>query len=294
MARLVVTGASGFLGSALARHWAARGHDVHALVRSTSALARLQPASERLTLHVADAPDAAAAVVGALAPDAIAHTACAYGRAGESARAVFEANVALGVAMLQAVADGAAPVTFLNTGSALAPDVSLYALSKRQFSDWGAAAAARDPQRLRFVDLRLQHMYGAGDDASKFSTRVLHACHANEPALDLTAGEQRRDFIYIDDVVSAYDAVLARAGELAAHEIIAVGSGHAPPLRKFVELVHRLTAARTELRFGALPYRPNEAMHCDADTARLRSLGWQPAFDLASGLRETLRKEFSA
>lgn len=294
MARLLVTGASGFLGSALARRWVAGGHDVHALVRTTSSLARLQAVREGFTLHVADGPDAAAAVVRALAPGAIAHTACAYGRAGESARTVFEANVALGVALLQAVVDGAVATTFLNTGSALAPDVSLYALSKRQFSDWGGAAAARDPQRLRFVDLRLQHMYGAGDDASKFSTRVLRACRANEPVLALTAGEQRRDFIYIDDVVSAYDAVLARAGELAAHETIAVGSGQAPPLREFVELVHRLTASRTELRFGALPYRPREAMHSSADTTRLRSLGWRPAFDLASGLQETLRKEFGA
>src|SRR3954470_6067895 len=117
MARILVTGASGFLGSALVRRWTASGHDVHALVRSSSSLVRLEPMRGAITLHVADTPAPAAAVVAACAPDAIAHTACAYGRAGEPADALLAANVGLGVSLLQSVLDGARLVTFLNAGS---------------------------------------------------------------------------------------------------------------------------------------------------------------------------------
>jgi CDP-paratose synthetase len=291
MTRLLLTGASGFLGSALAHHWVASGHEVHAVVRPTSDLRRIVAIREQVVLHRAASAQEAAQIIGQVSPDTIVHTACVYGRSGESPYQVFEANVALGAAILQAVLDGGRKVNFINSGSVLEPEVSLYALSKRQFCDWGARLAEQSPDLLRFVDLRMQHMYGAGDDASKFTTRVLRACLTGSPELRLTAGEQERDFIYIDDVVSAFDTVLATVDQMSEVESIEVGSGQAQRIRAFVELVHDLTRASTKLLFGATPYRPNEAMRCVADTARLRSLGWRPAYSLRSGLQETIRRE---
>lgn len=288
--RILLTGATGFLGSALAHHWVTAGREVHALVRPTSSRARLADVGDGLVLHVMHGLDVDA-IVARVRPDTIVHTACAYGRGGETPRQIFDANLAFGIALAQATLDAGQPVNFVNTGSVLDPDVSLYALSKRQFSDWGAQLARREPALLRFLDLRLQHMYGAGDDRSKFTTHVLHACLRNEPELKLTAGEQLRDFIHVDDVVSAYDAVLAHADALPASDVVEVGSGSAPSIREFVETVHRLARSTTRLAFGAVPYRANEAMLCRADTARLRALGWRPIHDLASGLQDTLRKE---
>lgn len=290
MKRILLTGATGFLGSALARRWAAADLEVHALVRPASSHRRLVGVEGDITLHVLDS-FGAADVVAQVRPQAIVHTACAYGRAGETPRQVFDANLGFGIELLQAVLSGPDPITFINTGSVLEPEVSLYALSKSQFSQWGAQLAMREPAQLRFVDLRLQHMYGAGDDRSKFTTHVLQACLRNEPELKLTAGEQLRDLIHVDDVVSAYDVILAQAPTLSAHECIDVGSGSAPSIREFVETVHRLTRSSTRLAFGAVPYRPNEAMHCRANTDRLRALGWRPRFDLSSGLQDTIRKE---
>lgn len=288
--RILLTGATGFLGSALARRWVAAGHAVHAVVRTTSSRRRLEGIERGLDLHLLDGVDAAQ-VVSRVQPDVIVHTACAYGRAGETPRQVFDANLAFGIGLLQAALSGREPVSFINTGSVLEPDLSLYALSKHQFSQWGAQLAGREPTRLRFVDLRLQHMYGAGDDRSKFTTHVLHACLRNDPELMLTPGEQLRDFIHVDDVVAAYDTVLAQVSALPAHDCIDVGSGTASSIREFAETARRLTGSTTRLAFGALPYRPNEAMLCRADTMRLRQLGWLPRFDLASGLQDTIRKE---
>src|SRR5690606_3546497 len=117
---------------------------------------------------------------------------------------------------------------------------------------------------LQFVNIRLQHMYGPGDDPSKFTSHVFHACQRHQPQLALTAGEQRRDFIYIEDVVSAYGVVAGKLNELSTSDQVDVGSGNAPSVRSFVEQVHLLTGSRTELKFGAIPYRANEAMLCQA------------------------------
>lgn len=290
--RILLTGPGGFLGSALARHWAAAGHEQWLLARPGSRLDRLDglPSSARV-VRIASADDVATAVREA-APDAIVHTACCYGRKGETPLDVMEANLRFGALLLQEVLDAApkkaGATAFLNTGTVLAPGVSLYALSKTQFSSWGAALASQAPDRLHFIDIRLQQMYGPGDDRSKFTTHVIDACRRNEPRIELTAGEQRRDFIHIDDVVQAYDRILERRDDFAASDAIEVGSGEAVTMRSFVELAKQLAGAATALHFGAVPYRAHEAMLCVADTARLRGLGWRPQVSLTDGLKSML------
>ena len=230
--------------------------------------------------------------VAAWAPDVLVHTACAYGRGGESLPALLDANVRLGLLLLECLQAKNTPSLFLNTGSVLAPDVSAYALSKHQFAQWGQRASVRADSRVHFVNIRLQHMYGPGDDASKFVTHVLHACHRHQPQLDLTAGAQQRDFIHIDDVVRAYDCMLDNPQRLAALTDIQVGSGMAPTVRHLVQTAHRMLGSRTLLNFGALPYRECEPMHCQADISVLQGMGWTAQHTLEQGLRSTIEKEF--
>lgn len=291
--KILLTGASGFLGSALARHWLDTGHQVALLLRPTSQLHRLRGLEASYDIARCTTDAEVDAFVRRVQPEVVVHTACAYGRQGETSLQLFDANLRLGLVILQALQHAVKPVSFLNTGSALEPEVSPYALSKHQFAQWGRILATQSDGKLRFINVLLHHMYGPGDDASKFTTHVLHACHRNELVLKLTAGEQARDFIYIDDVVSAYDTLLTQCHQLDAVQDIEVGSGVAPTIREFVETAHRLTASNTELLFGALPYRANEAMHCLANIERMTQLGWHPAFDLNAGLKKTIRLEFN-
>ncbi|MDD2881593.1 MAG: NAD-dependent epimerase/dehydratase family protein [Rhodoferax sp.] len=291
--KILLTGASGFLGSALARHWLNAGHQVALLLRPTSTLDRLLGLDASFDVGRCTTDAEIDGYVKKIQPDAVVHTACAYGRQGETSLQIFDANLRLGLVILQALQHSAQPVSFINTGSALAPEVSSYALSKHQFSQWGCTLACQSGNPFRFVNVLLQHMYGPGDDASKFTTHVLQACRRNDPVLKLTAGEQSRDFIYIDDVVRAYDTLLAQRHQLESAVNIEVGSGIAPTIRQFVEAAHRLTASQTQLLFGALPYRANETMHCVANIDHITQLGWHPAFDLNAGLKKTIELEFN-
>jgi len=269
------------------------GHQVALLLRPTSRLDRLRGMDAAFDLGRCTTDVEVDAFVNRVQPDVVIHTACAYGRQGESLPQLADANVRLGLVIMQSLLRAGHPVTFINTGTVLAPEVSPYALTKHQFAQWGRFVAAQSAGQLRFINVLLQHMFGPGDDPSKFTTHVLHACHRNEPELKLTAGEQKRDFIYIDDVVSAYATLADQRQQLEPVLDIEVGSGVAPAIREFVETVHRLTASRTQLRFGALPYRVNEAMHCQANVERMNELGWKPVFDLEAGLKKTIEQEFS-
>ena len=289
--RILLTGASGYLGSALARSLHAAGHQLCLPLRANASLKRLDNAALQAEVCRYDSHTGLQAIVTHYAPQAVVHTACSYGRKGETLLQQHEANVTLGLALLQALQSLPHAVTFINTGTALAPDVSAYAQSKQQFAQWGKWAATQSNGQLQFINVVLQHFYGPHDSTDKFLSHVLRACQANQLSLALTAGEQRRDFIYIDDVLSAYELILAKAGEMPSVYDIELGSGQAPPLRDTVQLLHRLSGSRTQLNFGELPYRPGEAMHCCADLSRLRELGWQPAYDLHTGIAALIAQE---
>ena len=291
--KILLTGAAGFLGSALAKHWRQAGHDLTLLVRPKSSLTRLATLLDAVKIYKYINDNDIVDIVQDAAPDVIVHTACAYGRLDETELQVFDSNIRLGMLLLHGVLAGSGcRVSFINTGTALEPFVSNYALSKQQFAQWGDVLAQQKPARLQFVNIRLQHMFGPGADSSQFTTHVLRACRQHQPQLALTAGEQRRDFIYIDDVVSAYDIIAHKLNELSASDQVDVGSGDSFSVRKFVEQVHSLTGSRTELQFGALPYRINEAMLCQANTGKLKKLGWQAAYSLEQGIQKMIKLEF--
>jgi nucleoside-diphosphate-sugar epimerase len=224
-------------------------------------------------------------------PDVVIHTACCYGRGGESAIQIIDSNIRFGAVILNAINGLEKKVSFINTGTVLYRDVSIYALTKIQFEELGIYCSNHLNKNLHFINLKLQHMYGPGDDAFKFSSYVINACKNNVPALPLTLGEQKRDFIYIDDVVDAYIKILENLPKLDGVQQIELGSGEAPRLRDFVEIAHKLTSSKTELLFGQIPYRENDAMCLVANIDILKKLGWMPTYDVEAGIKKTIEMD---
>ena len=290
--KILLTGGSGFLGSALAVNWLKAGHEVALLLRPASNTKRLQGLDSFFNIGRFTNDVEISAFVENVQPEVVVHNASTFGRQGETRVQLFDANIRIGLVIIQALKKVGHTVSFINAGSALRPEVSLYALAKNQFAHWGRMIATLENGDFKFINVLLQHVYGPNDDVSKFSTYVLHACYRNDPYINLTAGEQRRDFIYIDDAVSAYNILLTHCNQLDTIIDIEVGSGVAPTIRQFVETVHRITESNTNLLFGALPYRPNEAMLCLANLEYMKKLGWTPKFDINSGLNKTMQMEF--
>ena len=280
---VVLTGATGFLGSRLGRILVERGHRIHAYHRAQSDRARLGDAAGKVHWHLLpdnfSAPFAAGARV-----DVVIHCAALYGRNGETDFDLIAANTLLPVQLFEQAQRHGVPL-FLHAGTILDPAVNAYARSKHHATEW--LRAATGPTRI--ANLKLQNFYGPGDDVFKFIPTLMRKCLAHAPEIQLTDGHQRRDFIYIDDVVRAIIAVLEQpvSGQNKFSEV-EVGSGVEVPVRELVETVHRLAGSRSRLLFGALPHRPAEPMSGHADLAALTSLGWSPEISLTEGLRRTL------
>ncbi|GAB1530059.1 MULTISPECIES: NAD-dependent epimerase/dehydratase family protein [Brevibacillus] len=290
--KILVTGATGFLGSQLVKALRLDGHTVIILKRSTSDCSRIQDILPDLITYDADRGQWEAPFFEQGRIDAIIHTATCYGRNNESITTMVDANVTFPLKLLDMAMRFGTPV-FLNTDTFSSAPIRLskhlqpYNLTKRQFREWGKCLADTSP--LQFINVRLEHVYGPYDNANKFVTSVIKSCLENQPELRLTEGKQARDFIYVEDVVAAFRVLLAHAAHLpAGFTEYQVGTGTATSIREFVELVHQMTQSSTVLRFGSIAYTVREIMHSQADTQSLQALGWNHRVKLEDGLRKVM------
>jgi len=84
---------------------------------------------------------------------------------------------------------------------------------------------------LQVVNLLVEHFYGPGDNGSKFIPSLMDKCLMNSTTIDLTSGDQKRDFIYIDDLVKACNIVIENCLRLAALKKFQLGVGKCCQLR---------------------------------------------------------------
>ncbi len=136
------------------------------------------------------------------------------------------------------------------------------------------------------VVLRIGTTYGPGQSKTRYIPRlVLSALSGNE--LELNSGRKRRDYVFIDDVVRA----LVLASQVALRHrstTINIGGGRAITLTEFAKLIIKSANSTSEIRYGVVAERHDEAHEwlMDLQKAR-RMLGWQPETEVEAGI-ETL------
>jgi len=296
---VLVTGASGFVGSALISRLAADGCRVVCLARSSSQVpvGAHGPNVEWIRSDRHD-PATLRALLGDMAP-AIVFNLAAYGVRPDDrdAAAMIDGNVGLLADLLAAVADRP-PRRFIHIGSCseYGPALEGARLSERDPLDptslYGAAKAGAAlfgrnlAQRLEipFVTLRLFGVYGPGEASYRLIPYLIERLRQNE-RVDLTPGEQLRDLLYIDDVV---DALVSAARPVGVEDFQSynVCSGAAVRIRDIATSVCRVLGKPLDLlAFGARPYRPDEPMSIIGNPARFHAAtGWSPGVTLEEGI----------
>lgn len=118
--------------------------------------------------------------------------------------------------------------------------------------------------------VRPGNLYGAGQNPTKFIPYVIEKLKDNLP-LDVTPCEQKRDFIHVDDFTYAIEGLLTNYSKCVG-EIVNVGSGESVSLKSIIEKYRHELHSTSEINYGALPYRENEAMDLCCDTTKFHLL----------------------
>lgn len=288
-ANILITGGSGFLGSALAHYWVEAGNNLSILVRPKSNLYRLEGIFEKIKIIKIEDEKKINKIILNANPKIIVHTAVNYGKNDETKQQIYDANYSIGLKILHGVLEGSQQVVFINPDTVIQPSVSIYAASKRKLAKVGDKLAKENPSKLKFINIRLQLMYGPGQNERSFPGFVFKDCIENKNHINLTVGEQLRDFIYIDDCVSAFNTITQNLNKFSTSDEIDIGSGNANSVRSFVEKIRQLSKSNTLLKFGEIPNRKNEPLLCKADVQRLRSMGWEYKNDEVNGIMKTIK-----
>jgi len=286
--RILLTGATGFLGSCILRRLIESNYDTVILKRSHSNIFRIKEVIGKVTYHDID-KFPLESVFEESRYDVIIHTATQYGRKDENLLDIVETNLMLPLRLITLGLKHNVR-TFINTDTLLDKRINSYSLSKHQFKNWLSIFS----DRIECINVLLEHFYGQNDDKTKFVTFVINSLINNERELNLTPGEQRRDFLYIDDVVDAFMLIIQAADMRSGFHEYEVGSGVNIRIKDFVEAVARISGnVDTRLNFGAIPYRENEVMESRVNLRAIEELGWTPKTSLEQGLRQTIQFEMN-
>jgi CDP-paratose synthetase len=286
------------MGSHLLKRLLKDGYRVSIIKRSFSNTDRIREVllHENLFIHNIDLTDVEE-IFKAKKVDAIVHTATEYGRNDGAIHKILEANVILPVKLIE-MGIKYSVKSFLNTDSYFNKDnynysnLLNYSLSKRSLLIW----LKQFSSRIQILNVSLEHIFGPYDSDSKFVEMLFQSIVIKKiDRVSLTHGHQRRDFIYIDDVVDAYVTLINYADTHSfSYRNFEIGSGKCFEIRELAQKIKTSSASPTVLGFGDIPYRYDEIMQSQADTRQITELGWRPQTSLDQGIDKILQAYRSA
>ncbi len=281
--RVLVTGATGFLGDALTKRLLDDGHVVAMVQRPQSTSADARCAQIEWSGDATKLVDA----IEAWKPQIAFHLATHFVSQHQTKdlTSLIDANVALGTALLEACHKAGSTIVITGSswqhvgGSDYQP-VSLYAATKQALFDIAVyyKQVGADVRELSFFDT-----YGPGDERRKLISLLLDAAVTGE-TLDMSSGHQLIDLLFVSDAVKAIltASQIPKPESIEAARLVA-RSGRPITIRDLVQVIEQTINAKISVNWGTRPDRPNEMLTNWEFGNPLP--GWAPRIDLPAGIQ---------
>ena len=297
MARTLVTGGAGFIGTHLCHALVGAGHDV--VVLDDLSTGNKPGLPETVRFHQGDIRDPHAVAQAIVGCTAVVHLAAIASvmKYLDDWQGASSVNLGGTINVMQAAATAGLPVIYASSAAVYGAATDLPLREETTLvpiSGYGAdklacelqARAMADVHGLASVGLRFFNVYGPGQlRGSAYSgviTAFLDRWLRNAPLQIFGDGTQSRDFIYVGDIVRAIVAALELATR-ARCEVVNVCSGAPTTINDLVAMLSRATGHRFDLRHA--PARAGEILHSLGDDTKARDLlGFQPETTMHDGL----------
>jgi UDP-glucose 4-epimerase len=296
--RVLVTGGSGFVGNKLSASLASRGAHVHNLDRDRT---RFQETTDVdfYQIDLANKQDVFQ-VISSIEPEIVFHLAANISRSAEfdtlynmvDTNLVATMNLFSSLRQVNSLQSVIVAGTAEEYGINRVPfrenlrenPISPYSFSKVCQSH--LCHLAHNLYGIPAAVLRASLAYGPGQAEVMFIPSLIKSLLRGEQFL-MTAGEQFRDFLYIDDLIEAY--LLAGSSDSIAGEIFNIGLGKSYKIKDVAMKIGRMLGREHLLVIGEVEYRKFEVMEYQIDFSKAREiLHWTPKVDIEQGLRLTI------
>ena len=262
MGDIFITGANGFLGSNLVKHFLDTGHKVIAVIRAGGSQENLS----NLNCMVIEYDESISSLQKHLnANTTVIHTAAYYvaEHKEEDVAILGSSNIQYGLNLLEAMRlSGAKKIINIGTtwqgyeGQDRRP-VNLYAATKQAFEDFIAYYC--DAEGFSSISLRLNDTYGEEDKRMKL-VKLLINSGITQTTLNMSPGEQRVNLTHISDVCNAISISvkkLPKENDLKIYNLI---NKDEYSLKDLVQIIEGELKINIPVNFGAREYREREVM----------------------------------
>lgn len=294
---VLLTGATGYVGSNIAKQLINEGYDVHAIIRSESNLHLLNAVKYGVHLHLFSGQTYEMIdIFNKVKPTFVIHLASLFisEHNSEDVEKIIKSNVMLGTQLLEAAAICGTRY-FINTGtfwqnyfSTEYNPVNLYAATKQAFESIAKYYLETSP--IRMITLKLTDTYGPYDPRPKLMNLFKKIALSGD-RLDMSPGEQELGLLYIDDTVSGYILALKYIQDIkpGEHTTYLLSPEKFYTLREAARIFEGVSGKKLNISWGGRPYRQREIMKITADDPRI--LEGVETIDLEEGIRRMLHME---
>lgn len=267
--RAIITGATGYIGSHLAKYLLSEGWDIHIIAQPEFGYHNIDDIKDKIDLFEYNNDiDNLIGYFQSVQADVVFHLAAAVitNYNASQIKTLIQSNVQFGTEILEAMKHSGTSI-MINTGSYWQNynsdeynPVDLYAATKEAYEK--IIQYYVDAHNLRVITLRLYDIYGEDDKRPKIWS-ILRDIAGTDKALDVSPGEQYLDLVHISDVCKAYLSAYKylSANNQLKNEIYGVCTGQLHTLKQLVMAFEKAIGKPVHINWGAKPYKQREVMN---------------------------------
>ena len=290
--KVLITGATGFIGQNLIRLLHFKGYEIHCIVRSNSDISSI---TVKVNFFKYDENiDSLIVFFQKEEFDGVIHLASLFltSHTKDDISALISSNIKFGTELLQSCKESNVK-WFINTGTfwqhyqnETYNPVNLYAATKQAFED--IAKYFTQTSGLIFTTLNLNDTFGANDTRNKIFTIWSEIAKTGE-ILQMSHGEQIMDICYIEDVINAYETLInyiESNPDDVKNKNFAIHSNERMSLKQLSKVFENAVNISLNIEWGKRNYREREVMLPWSDTLPLP--GWKQKYSLREGIQKTI------